>query len=70
LPSSLENVKHIINKLELLSSETTIVKTAVLDGARNGWADKLNVPEISISNETALKRIFFLNEDLTIECIN
>jgi hypothetical protein len=30
LPSSPDNVKHIINTLELLSSETTIVKSDVL----------------------------------------
>ena len=44
LPSSPDNVKHIINALELIPSETRIAKTGVLDGARIAWADKLNVP--------------------------
>jgi hypothetical protein len=70
LPSSPDNVKHIINMLELLSSETTIAKSGVLDGVRNGWADKWNVPKISVSDETALKRILFLNEDVTMERTN
>jgi hypothetical protein len=47
-----------------------IAKSGVLDGARNGWADKWNVPEISVSDETALKGILFLNEDLTMERTN
>ena len=44
-PSSSNNVKHIINALELLPSETRIAKAGVLDGARSAWADKLNVPD-------------------------
>ena len=70
LPSSPDNVKHIINALELLPSETKIAKTGVLDGARIAWADKLNVPESSISDQTALQGIIFLNEDCTIERVN
>lgn len=67
LPSSADNVKHIINALELIPSETKVAKTGVLDGARIAWADKLNVRESSISDQTALQEIIFLNEDCTIE---
>ncbi len=70
LPSSPDNVKHIINLLELIPSETEIAKAGVLDGARIAWADKLNVPESSISDQIALQGILFLNEDCTIERVN
>ena len=70
LPSSSDNVKHIINALELIPSETGIAKAGVLDGARIAWADKLNVPESSISDQSALQGIIFLNEDCTIERVN
>jgi len=70
LPSSFDNVKHIINALELLPSETEIAKAGVLDGARIAWVDKKNVPESSISDQTALQGIIFLNEDCTIERVN
>lgn len=70
LPSSPDNIKHIINALELIPSETKITKADVLDGARIAWADKLNVPESSISDQTALQGIIFLNEDYTIERVN
>ena len=70
LPSSSDNVKHIINALELIPSETEIAKAGVLDGARIAWADKLNVPESSISDQSALQGIIFLNEDCTIERVN
>ena len=70
LPSSPDNVKHIINTLELLPSETEIAKSGVLDGARIAWADQLNVPQSSISDQTALKGITFLNEKYTIERVN
>ena len=70
LPSSCDNVKHIINALELTPSETGIAKAGVLDGARIAWADKLNVPESSISDQSALQGIIFLNEDCTIERVN
>ena len=70
LPSSPDNVKHIVNALELIPSETEIAKAGVLDGARIAWAEKLNVPESSISDQTALQGIIFLNEDCTIERVN
>ena len=70
LPSSCYNVKHIINTLELIPRETEIAKKAILDGARIAWADKLNVPESSISDQRALQGIIFLNEDSTIERVN
>ena len=70
LPLSPNNVKHIINALELLPSETKIVKKGILYGARIAWADKLNVPESSISDQSALQGIIFLNEDCTIERVN
>ena len=70
LPSSPDNVKHIINALELIPSETEIAKAGVLDGARIAWADKLNVPESSISDQTALQGTIFLNEEYTIERVN
>jgi hypothetical protein len=34
------------------------------------WADKLKVPESSISDQTALQGIIYMNEDLTIERVN
>ena len=70
LPSSPDNVKHIINTLELLPSETKIAKAGILDGARIAWAEKLNVAESSISDERALQGIMFLNENYTIERVN
>lgn len=70
LPSSADNVKHIINALELLPTETTIAKEGILDGAKIGWSKKLNIPETSISDQTALQGIIFLNEDNTIERVN
>ena len=70
LPSSPDTVKHIVNALELIPSETEIAKAGVLDGARIAWADKLKVPESSISDQTALQGIIFLNEDFTIERVN
>ena len=70
LPSSFDNVKHIVNTLELLPSEVEIAKAGVLDGARIAWADKKNVSESSISDQTALQGIIFLNEAYTIERVN
>ena len=70
LPSSPSNVKHVVNLLELLPIETEIAKTAVIDGARVAWADRLNIPESSVSDQTALQGIIFLNEDCTIERVN
>lgn len=70
LPSSPDTVKNIVNVLELIPSETEIAKAGVLDGGRIAWSDKLNVPESSISDQTALQGIIFLNEDFTIERVN
>ena len=70
LPSSADNVKHIINALELRPTETTTAKAGILDSARIAWAKKLNVPQTSISDQTALQGIIFLNEDHTIERVN
>lgn len=61
------DMPSIINALELIPSETGIAKAGILDGARIAWADKLNVPESSISDQSALQGIIFLNEDQTIE---
>lgn len=70
LPSLPNTVKHIVNAFELIPSETEIAKAGVLDGARIAWSDKLNVPESSISDQTTLQGIIFLNEDCTIERVN
>jgi hypothetical protein len=70
LPSSPDNVKHIVNALELIPSETEIAKAGVLDDARIAWSKKLNVPESSISDQTAFQGIIILNEDCTIERVN
>ncbi len=70
LPSPFDSVKHIVNALELMPSETKIAKAGIIDGARIAWSDKLNVPESSISDHTALQGIIFLNEDYTIERVN
>ena len=69
-PSSPDRVKHIVNLLELIESETKIAKEGIIDGARITWSDKLNVPESSISDKDALQGTIFLNEDYTIERIN
>ena len=45
-------------------------KAGVLDGTRITWVDKLNVLESSISDQSALQGIIFLNEDYTIERVN
>ena len=70
LPSSPDNVKHIINAIELLPSETNIAKKGILNGVRSALSDKLKVPESSISDQTALQGIIFLNKEYTIECVN
>lgn len=62
--------KHIINTIKLTSYETEIVKAGLLEGARIGWAKELKCPESSISDETALQGILFLNEDMTIKRVN
>lgn len=69
-PYSPQNVKHIVNMIELSQEETNIAKVGILDGARMGWSEKLNVAESSISDETALQGIIFLNENLRIDRIN
>ena len=69
LPSSSNNVKHIINALELIPSEIEIVKAGVIDGAKIVWAEKLNVPESSISDEFALQGVTIINQDITIKRI-
>ena len=51
-------------------SEIKIAKTGVLDVAKTEWVDRLNVPESSISDQTALQGIIFLNEDYTMERLN
>ena len=53
-----------------MPSEIEIAKAGVLDGARIAWAEKLNVPESSISDQSALQGIVFLNEEFTIERLN
>ena len=63
-------MKHIVNALELIPSDTDIVKIGVLDVARIAWSNKLNVSESSISDQTALHGIIFINEDYTIERVN
>jgi len=50
LPASPDNVKHIVNALEFVPSETEMAKAGLLDGARIAWAEKLDLPESSISN--------------------
>ena len=70
LSSSSDNIKHIIDAMELIASETEITKAGVLDSARIARADKLNVPESSISDQSALQGIIFLNKECTIERVN
>jgi hypothetical protein len=69
-PSSPENVKHIVNAIELSLEETHIAKTGLIEGAKKALADRLRVDKESISDKTALQGILFLNEDYTIERIN
>lgn len=69
LPSPPDNLKHTVNALELIPSETEIAKVGVLNSARIAWSEKLNVFERSISAQTALPGIIFLNENYTIECV-
>ena len=70
LPSSPDNVKHVVNFLELNPKETDIVKTGIIDGSRIRWAKELNVSECSISDEKALEGIDFINENYTIKRVN
>lgn len=56
--------------IELSQEETNIAKVGILDGARMNWSEKLNVAESSISDETALQGVIFLNENWTIDRIN
>ena len=69
-PSSPENVKHIVNAIELSLEETHIAKTGLIEGAKKALADQLRVDKESISDKTALHGILFLNEEYTIERIN
>jgi hypothetical protein len=61
---------HFVNAIELLPSETNTAKAGILDGARFRWADTLNVPESSISDQTALQGIIFINEDYRLPRVN
>jgi hypothetical protein len=70
LPSSPDKVKHIINLIELTSSETQIAKIGILDGARDVWSSELDISKYDISDEIALQGIIFLNEHFTINRIN
>ena len=69
-PSLPENVKHIVNTIELSLEETRIAKLGTLEGAKKALAEQLKVAKESISDETALQGILFLNEEYTIERIN
>lgn len=69
-PSSPENVKHIVNAIELSLEKTHIAKTGLIEGAKKALADQLGVEKESISDKTALQGILFLNEEYTIERIN
>ena len=66
-PASPDNVLHIVNMIELSLEETQIAKLGLVDGAKTALADKLGVDKASISDQTALQGILFLNEDYTIE---
>lgn len=61
-PSLPENVKHIVNTIELSLAETRIAKLGTLEGAKKDLAEQLKVAKESISDETALQGILFLNE--------
>lgn len=69
-PSSPENVKHIVNAIELSQEETHIAKTGLIEGAKKALANELGVEKKSITDKTALQGILFLNEDYMIERIN
>jgi len=69
-PSSPENVKHIVNAIELSLEETRIAKRGLIEGAKKELAYQLGVEKGSITDETALRGILFLNEEYTIERIN
>ena len=69
-PASPDNVLHIVNMIELSLEETQIAKLGLVDGAKTALADKLGVDKASISDQTALEGILFLNEDYTIERID
>lgn len=43
LPSSPDNVKHIISAIELGPSETELSKHGLLDGLKEGWSKQLNI---------------------------
>jgi len=69
LPSGPHNVKHIVNTIELTNSETEIAIQGIIDGAKIGWAENLNLPTSSISDETALQGVTIINQDITIKRI-
>ena len=53
-----------------IATRTRIAKTGLIEGAKKGLADQLGVEKGSITDETALRGILFLNEEYTIERIN
>ena len=64
------NVDHGINLIEVPSGEqVNDAIRGVIDGARYQLAQELNCSENSISDETVLEGIKFLNKDFTIERI-
>lgn len=69
-PSGPKNVEHIVTCLELLKEETPIATRGLIQGAKRGLAEKLNVAKDSISDQRALEGVLLLNEDYTIERIN
>jgi len=55
--------------IELSFKETQIAKNGFLEGAKAALANQTGVDKESISDETALQGIIFLNENYTIERI-
>ena len=55
LPSSHKNVKHVISALELAPGELELAKAGLIDDAKIAWADRLNVPANTITDQQALE---------------
>ena len=62
LPSSPDNVKHVVNFLELNPKETDIVKTGIIDGSRIRWAKSASSSSLFAIGFTWPRRVNSAND--------